>query len=129
MKSILQKVKTNKFIIFLFVGGINTVFGYGIYALFLIVFKLSYPLALGLSTIFGILFNFKTIGIFVFQNSNNKLIIRFILVYGVSYGINLLLLYFLNQLAVDPLIAQALLIIPVAFLGYGLNKKFVFSEI
>lgn len=115
-----------RFIVFLFVGGINTVFGYGIFAVGLLVLKLDYPFALLISTIAGILFNFKTIGLIVFKNSNNKLIYRFVSVYIVCYLVNLLLLYLLKLIIDHSLYAQAILALPVALLAFTLNKKFVF---
>ena len=63
---------------FLIVGFLNTLFGYSLYAFF-IYLGLNYVLAILFSTILGIVFNFKTIGKFVFQNDSNKLIIKFFL--------------------------------------------------
>lgn len=98
MRNWLTKIKNKKFIIFIIIGGFNTLFGYGIFALFLLIFNLHYTFALFLSTIIGILFNFKTIGIFVFKNSNNKLIFKFILVYGICYLVNLFFIIYFSSL-------------------------------
>lgn len=68
------------FIKFLFVGVINTLFGYSLFA-FLMFIGLHYTLAVILGTIIALIFNFKTTGTFVFNNKNNKLLLRFIIVY------------------------------------------------
>ena len=56
---------------FIIVGIFNTLFGYAAYALF-IFFGFNYIVAVLLATILGILFNFKTIGKFVFKSSGNS---------------------------------------------------------
>lgn len=61
-----------QFVKFLFVGGINTAVGYGLFAFFLFL-KFHYALAVLFATIVGICFNFKTTGSIVFKNSDNKL--------------------------------------------------------
>ncbi len=77
----------NKFIRFIFVGGINTVFGLGVYCL-MIWIGLSYIWATLISQILGVLFNFVTTGTLVFENSDKKLIFKFILSYVLTYFIN-----------------------------------------
>ena len=56
---------TNKFTKYLFVGILNTVFGYSLFAL-LIFINLHYTLASLLATIAGVLFNFKTMALRIF---------------------------------------------------------------
>ena len=68
------------FIKFLAVGVLNTLFGYGIFALLLFI-GLHYAVASILATICGVLFNFKTTGTLVFNNNDNRLIFKFISVY------------------------------------------------
>jgi putative flippase GtrA len=116
-----------KLIRFFFVSGLNTIVGYGLFALLLYV-GIVYPLALFISTIIGILFNFKTIGGFVFKNHNNILIFKFFGVYGISYLCNLGGLYLLKSIDVNVYVAGAILIIPVGLLAFVLNKTFVFNE-
>ncbi|MCK9162831.1 MAG: GtrA family protein [Bacteroidales bacterium] len=146
---LLWKIK-NKFLRFLFVGGINTVFGYLLF-LFLIWLGLHYTLALLLSQIIGVLFNYKTTGYLVFQNKSNNLLIKFFLVYAFVYLVNVVELYFLKQssfyelilskdylrfihnLPIDTTklgdaIGQAIVILPNAILTFFLNKIFVFKE-
>ncbi len=119
------KLVKKDFIIFLLVGLINTIFGYTIFVI-LINLKMYYPVALFLSTIMGVAFNFKTTGSIVFGSRDNSLIFRFIAVYIVLYLINLGILRIFNLLGFDLIYSGALSIFPVAILSYLLNKRFVF---
>lgn len=146
---LLQKIE-NKFVRFLFVGVINTIFGYGVFLLF-IWFGMHYSVALLFSNILGILFNYKTTGYIVFQNKSNRLLLHFFLVYGVVYLFNLLELYLLDKsnlyefilslplldfldnlpLNTDKIgdaMGQAITLLPNAILSFILNKVFVFKQ-
>jgi putative flippase GtrA len=132
------------------VGLINTLFGYLLF-IFLIWLNLHYWLALLISQIIGVLFNYKTTGYLVFENKSNKLIFYFFLVYGFMYLINVLELYFLdssslyenilslsfldfidnlplNQDKIGNAIGQAIVIIPNSVITFFLNKIFVFKD-
>ena len=110
------------------VGTINTVFGYGVFAL-LIVLHLHYTLASLLAQICGVLFNFKTTGTLVFKNKNNRLVFRFVGVYLVTYLITLGILKLFNVWGVNNLIAGAIAFLPMALFSYLLNKRLVFSKL
>ena len=122
-----EKIFSKRFIIFLLVGGLNTIFGYGIFAL-CIYLKFHYSLASLISTVLGILFNFKTTGVIVFKNNNNSLIFRFFLAYGISFCIGLCLLFLLNQIGINNYIGGALLILPGAVIAYTLQRLLVFNK-
>ena len=147
--ALLQKIE-NKFIRFLFVGVINTAFGYGMFLLF-IWFGLHYSIALFCANFLGILFNYKTTGYIVFETKSNKLLLHFFLVYGIVYLFNLLELYLLdksnlyetvlswdflqflngmplNQHKIGDAIGQAITLLPNAVLSFLLNKIFVFKQ-
>ncbi|MEK7131246.1 MAG: GtrA family protein [Patescibacteria group bacterium] len=124
----LNKLAKNQFIRFLFIGGINTLFGYGVFSLLLFL-GLHYSLAALLSTILGILFNFKTTGVIVFNSRNNSLIFKFFGVYGVVYVLNVLGLYLFSLAGVNAYISGAILILPMACVSFVLNKKFVFKSV
>ena len=49
-----------QFMKFIFIGGINTLFGYGVY-LFFLFFGLNFAIAALVSTILGIIFNFSNL--------------------------------------------------------------------
>jgi putative flippase GtrA len=117
-----------QFLRFLIVGGLNTVFGYTVFAVF-ILFNLHYVLAALLGQICGILFNFKTTGALVFKNRENRLIFRFFGVYGVTYLITIGLLKIFDYYGIGSLVAGAIILLPIAFLSFLLNKRFVFNRL
>ena len=117
----------NRFIKFIIVGVINTLFGYSIYALFILL-NFHYSIAALLANIIGVLFNFKTIGKIVFKNYDNALIFKFIGVYIVTYFLNVGFLKILDMFMVDMFLAGAVLVLPMAVISFILNKKFVFKE-
>jgi putative flippase GtrA len=118
----------NKLIRFLFVGGVNTIFGYGVYALLLWI-GLHYTLATLLGTIISVLFNFKTYGTIVFKNKNNTLILRFVLMYAFIYFLNNVWLFIAkNYLDITPYIAGLIWLIPGALLSFFISHKFVYVK-
>ena len=117
-----------KFVKYLFVGFMNTVFLYLVYAICVTI--LSRPtLSLAISYVIGILFNFQTTGRIVFKNKNNTLIFKFFLSYLTTFFINR---YFLDTLVstfhVDKYLSQAVLVFPIAMISFLLLKHFVFVE-
>ncbi|MBR5303602.1 MAG: GtrA family protein [Candidatus Gastranaerophilales bacterium] len=114
-----------KFFKFLFVGFLNTVFSYFLYALFITI-GLIPNIALLLQYIFGVLWNFKTTGTIVFQNKDNKLIFKFIASYIFTFIINSILLKVLIK-HINEYLAQAILILPIAFLSFIILKYWVFK--
>ena len=126
IKEFLIKLYSNQYIRFIFVGGINTLFGYGIFALFIFL-KFNYTLAALFTTILGVLFNFKTVGLIVFKNKSNILIIKFICVYSLSYLLYIGLLSIFNYFKISNYIAGAILILPLSVFSFILNKIFVFK--
>lgn len=127
IKNLIRKLWNIDIIRFLLVGGINTIFGYSIYALGIFI-GLHYSLATLFCIILGVLFNFKTTGVIVFKNSKNKHIFKFGMVYGIIYLVNVLLLTFFNTFGVNNYIGGAIIILPIAFLTFFLQKKLVFSK-
>lgn len=120
-------MQTKLFIRYLLVGGLNTVFGYTVFAL-LVYLGLHYSIALFFATVAGIFFNFKTIGHFVFARSEWKFLWKFIMIYGVLYIVNVccifVLLYYVNNVY----LANALALIIIAGLGFFLNRSFVYAN-
>lgn len=127
INSFIHKTLDRPLVRFLLVGGLNTGVGYGIFATLLYV-NLSYPLALLLSTICGVLFNFKTIGALVFRNKDHSLIFKFVMVYGIIYLLNLSGIKMFKASGVNVYLGTAILLLPMALLAFVLNKKFVFNE-
>ncbi|MBQ3102076.1 GtrA family protein [bacterium] len=136
-----------KFIKFLFVGALNTLFGYLMYTIFI-----STPLkrewALLCAYIAGVLWNFKTTGSLVFNINNNKLIFKFIASYVFTYFVNLYALIFLSRagwgeavanhfldffnltspIALGKYVDQLFVIFPIAMLSFTIFKFWVFKE-
>ncbi|MBW9069463.1 GtrA family protein [Agrobacterium pusense] len=111
---------------FLIVGVINTIFGYTIYVASLWI-GLHYTAAVAASTILGTLFNFKSIGAFVFESRNNALLLRFIAVYLFLYLLNISGVSLLVHFDVPAWFAGLLLLLPLAILSFLLNRRYVFS--
>lgn len=122
-----HKLLQNKLIRFFIVSALNTVFGYGLFAL-LIFIGIAYPLALLIGTIAGILFNFKTIGVIVFKNNKNILIFKFFGVYVITYLSNLGGLALFKSFGINFYWGGAILLIPVGLLAFILNRIFVFKD-
>jgi putative flippase GtrA len=118
----------NHFIRFILVGILNTMVGYGLFALF-IYLGLHYSLAVLFSTILGVLFNFKSIGRLVFNTSDNERIYHFIGVYMLLYLLNVSGLWGLSSIGIENMyVAGAILLVPLAIISFVLNKNFVFNQ-
>jgi putative flippase GtrA len=128
MKSYTTHTTQKQFFLFLLVGSLNTLVGYGLYALF-ICFNLHYTLAIFLSTCLGVLFSFQTTGRIVFQNKEKKLLIQFIRLYAFLYCINVLLVGFFHQYLDNLYVVGALVSILMAGLSFYMNKRFVFNKL
>jgi putative flippase GtrA len=114
---------------FIFVGIINTIFGYSVYVL-LIFIGTYYPIAVLVSTILGVVFNFKTIGRFVFKDKNYKRFYVFCFVYLITYLCNVSGLWLFENFGLhDKYLSGGILILPMAVISFYLNKTFVFREI
>jgi putative flippase GtrA len=112
---------------FLVVGGVSTAFSYGVYA-FLLFLGLNYAIANFAALIAGILFSFKTQGTLVFDNTDNRLIWRFVICWLLIYGANVIFLGKMIALGVDRYAAGALAIPAIATLSYLVQRFFVFRH-
>ena len=108
------------------VGGINTLFGYSMFALFIFL-DFHYAWASFVATVLGVLFNFKTTGVLVFRNKDNGLLFRFFCVYSVVYIGNVSMLKVLGGFGFDMYMAGAVVTVPLAVLSFVLNKLYVFG--
>jgi len=118
----------NKFIRFILVGILNTGFGVGMYCL-LVFLSVPYWWATLISTILGVLFNFKTIGILVFENRDNSLIFRFILCYTLAYILNIGILYvFIEHIGLNGYWGGILATPFVATFSFLFQKMFVYRK-
>lgn len=117
----------SKFIRYICVGLMNTLFGYSIFSL-LIYLGVHHTSAVILSAIVSIIFNFKTLSHIVFNNCDNKLICRFLLVYVLIATLNIVLLDCELKLKINIYMAGAILLMPLGLLSFVLNNKLVFKE-
>lgn len=120
---------SERFLLFLIAGGVNTVFYYALYAA-LIRAGLPYPAAVVSATACGVVFNFNTFGRFVFKQFEKRLVFKFIAVYIVLALTNIAGIRLFELCGVpNRYVAGAALTLPVALLGYFLNKTFVFTGV
>lgn len=116
----------HRFLRFLLIGGINTVFGYGLFYLALAVMPTTFG-ALSVSTGLAILFNFMTTGSYVFGSRDPRRLMRFYGVYIVAFVYNALGLALLERLAIGPRVGAILLLPGAVVLSYLLNRRYVFG--
>ena len=125
--NIISNFRRNRFIRFLVAGGVNTLFGFAVYSL-LIAAGMAVWLALLVSMLMGTMFNFFTTGGYVFQKLSLARFPRFILCYLLVYFVNLKLIELILSLLSNKILAQAILVLPMAMLSYFLMARFVFSS-
>ncbi len=113
------------FLRFLIIGLVNTVFGYSIYWL-LLSSQFDYRLAALCSTIIGIIFNYKTIGKYVFNCAGKASIVNFFMVYCFLYLLNIFGIFLFLIIGLNQAVGGFLMIFPCAIIGFFLNKRFVF---
>lgn len=116
-----------RFMKFLLVGVLNTLFGYSLYSLLLFL-GVHYAGATTLASGIGALFNFKTIGLLVFTNRDNRLIFRFLGMYIITWTLTIGLLWLCDQFGINLYLAGFVVVFPVAILSFLLQSKFVFAK-
>jgi putative flippase GtrA len=94
MKGFINNLFEDKKVRFLFVGILNTIFGYAVYAFF-IYLKIHYFLAQLLSSILAIAHSYLWNKYFTFRSPDRSAseVIRFVSVYAVSYLLNMGILF------------------------------------
>ncbi len=119
--------ETSRFVRFLLVGAVNTAFGYTIYGGALLL-GCPVAIAVGLSTLLGIIFNFHSYGGLVFGQASWRRLGRFTAVYGVIFMINLGGLTLLAAAGIGPLAGQALLLPVLALASFVGLRRFVYQR-
>ena len=118
LKSVPADAATLKrFIKFLIVGLVNTGFGYGVYAL-LVILGAPPQIALLLSFMIGVLWNYLTTARFVFEVSGFGRLPAYCLCYVFIYAVNAGTLQLALNTGIQPLLAQAILTPIVAVLSF-----------
>jgi len=112
---------------FLIIGVANTLFGLLVFAMVIWLGGDSW-MALLASNIAGIGWNFLTIGGTVFRDLTISHLPKFTLTYTIVYFVNLAGIHMLNAHVVDSrIVAQAVLVLPIALMTYLLLSWYVFS--
>jgi hypothetical protein len=121
-------IQTQKqFITFLFVGAINTLFGYSIFAFFIFL-KITYYFAFLFAALLGLMFNFITTGSIVFKNKDFGLFYKFILISIVLYFVHVILIRIINVYINNFYISGLMTMSLTAILAFYLNKKVFYIE-
>ncbi|MBY0575597.1 MAG: GtrA family protein [Gallionellaceae bacterium] len=116
----------NRAIRFLIAGVINTLFGFAIYSVFIII-GVAVWLSLLAGMLSGTAFNFFTTGGYVFRDLSLTRFPRFVICYLFVYGVNILLIEIISFWLNSKILPQAIVIFPLALLSYFLMARFVFS--
>lgn len=135
IKDFLKRYFEPQFIRFVLVAMLNTAFGLFVNYLFLFIFEHllkfnhAYVISNFIATIVSILFNFKTYGILVFKNKDNKLLLRFLAVTTFTYLVNIGGIALLEHLgSQNNYLNLTIMAVPVGLLNYVLNSKFVYKK-
>lgn len=127
-----RKIKLNikqqkQFVVFILVGGINTVFGYSIFAFFIFL-KISYYLAFLFAASLGLIFNFMTTGRIVFKNKDFSLFYKFIIISIIMYFLHIILIRIINVHINNFYISGLMTMSVTALIAFYLNKKIFTSK-
>lgn len=133
IKILYKTLFSKQFIRFVFVATLNTAFGWLVFALLRFLLGLTplekpYELAALLGTVISVLFNFKTYGTLVFNNGDNRLIFKFLIVCTITYFINIFGIGILEHFYIDNYLASAIMCVPVGLLNFLFNKIFTYTK-
>jgi len=114
---------------FIGVGLLNTLVGYGIYGIFILL-NVPYLIALLMATIMGVIFNYFSIGRLVFKSRGGLIVFgKFIAAYGVVYGINATALdVLIKHFQFNPYIGQALCVPLSVLVSWLLMNYWVYKN-
>jgi putative flippase GtrA len=115
-----------RFVRFLFVGLLNTAFGFAAYAA-LIYAGAPVWLALIGGNVAGICFNFLTTGHFVFLDASLERLPRFAGVYLLCYAVNYAAVRMFIHMGLGSIVAQALISPCIAGISFLLMSRYVFK--
>jgi len=119
------KLQHSRLLRFFLVGMLNTVVGYSIFLTALWV-GFHYSVAIMVATVLGTLFNFKSTGVMVFKSHDHSRLWRFVMIYILLYAVNVTGMTILIKFGLPTWFSAMLLLLPLAFLSYFLNSRYVF---
>ena len=126
VQSLKEHLKNNLISRFFLAGILNTIFGWLIFSIF-IFFNKPVSISLFFGMLFGILFNYITIGGYAFRKFSKLIFIKFLLANLIIYFINLQLLDKIEDIFSSIIIAQFFLLPFMAISSFIMMKKFVFK--
>lgn len=116
---------STKYVRFILVGALNTVFGYTVFSgLTWLGWEDLYAVPAAMAVC--VTFNFMTYGKLVFKSLDRRNLPRFALGYAGLYICNVAGLRALAGAGLDAYRSQAALVIPLAILSYVINDRWVF---
>lgn len=121
----ISRSEARRIILFLAAGLVNTAFGYGVYAL-CVAIGIEPALAVVLSTVAGVAFNFRTLSA-VFAAQGLARLPHFIAVYAALTPLNIGLLHLAQRAGTGPYLGGALALAVVVPLTYLAMRLFVFK--
>lgn len=128
--NLIKKLFSYKFIRFIFVGVLNTIIGYGTYAIF-VFFGMLYLYASILSSVLGVINSFFWNKFFTFKSRKKSIseVIKFIIVYLITLGLGTGFLYILvDKLGMNEYIAGLLNLVMNIIFGWVGHSLFSFKE-
>lgn len=124
----IKRLLDKQFVRFLLTGGLNTAFGFSMFALFNYLTNHAF-LSIILANITGVLFNFKSYGTLVFRSKDQSKIVRFFGAYIVLIILQISALKLLYLTGIEnSYLAGAITILPMALVSFYILRKFVFYE-
>ena len=105
------------FLRFIFVGGLNTVFGYSVYTVLYLIGLTPHQALIGAFCV-GVIWNYFTHARLVFATKGFRRMPPYILAYVGLYFLNATGLEALLAAGVSPMVAQAILVLPAAALAF-----------
>lgn len=135
MKSWVNRLIASRFLVFLIVGGFNTLFGYALFAVLFRVGQLHYNVALLMAYSVGVFLSFATHKRFTYEHTYQKSrdtaagFMKYVSTYIALFGVNVVLLSVLVQVwALDPLLGQIIAIVVITLLTFVIQKYWVFKR-
>lgn len=111
---------------FILAGIVNTLFGWTIFST-LIILGMNVKVSLFSGMVFGILFNYMTIGGYAFKKFSKLIFFKFILSNIFIYFLNILMLSLVQKKIEEVILGQFLLLPLLATISFIIMKKVVFK--
>lgn len=130
MMTKIRKLYQNKFVRFLIAGGINTGFSYVCFAILMFITR-NKEIAVTLNLLLAVFFNYNMSARFVFQDRHMgvKRVLKFYLVYFITYPLNLLHLHVTVDIwGWNVYVSQLATLLYMPLISFLLQRKLVFKE-